>query len=737
MRKSLALVLATWCCAAIAQEVVRPLNMQPRDNVRGGQKSGLNTWFLYQNLPQELPLMDDFSIDRTRHLNARPGDAGVTLNTTVYQLEVAGSSTPDMAFATDTTWHYTVDTVGADTIMRTANPNVSVTIYDISTYPSPTSTTGGWPLYNIWDTIGVVTVPDDTIAVAADIMQDSLLVYDVAPDPRTYQFGLATQPLILWENDDAYINGNYPVDPPTIGVATLDGMDRTGLPYTTIANVDGMADALTSVPIDLSYAPDDSIYLSFFYQPQGLSGDDQVQPTDTLMLELYAPTQDEWFREWYTTYTALDDFKQVMLPITYTGFLQNGFRFRFRNRATLNGALDHWHIDYVRLAEQRTFDDTVIVDVAYVYPETTLLETYTTMPFDQYALDPGANMAASKTLLLKNLDVNDRFITFGMQAGLEGGTLTSFNSGTNTSGNANSTFGALHPVDAAPANYQHDPSLSDTCQAFYAVKFWSQTSPDLCIYNDSVLFTQEFSNEFALDDGSAEAGYSLNVNGAKLAQRFDMVGGDSLRALRMYFDPIFSQNDPTDGNFLITVWSSLSPETIVHQDFSFSSPDHVPWGPDHFVEYPLDSAVWVSGTFYVGWTQTNAVMMNLGFDRNRDNSGRIFYKTSTSFANTSQQGTLMIRPVFKSECDPFTGMEEPMAGSVLSLHPNPADAAFTIADARGIARVQLHDATGRMVRDLGNDGPWPVHDLVNGMYLVRTLDASGRTLSAARLMVQH
>ena len=45
-------------------------------------------------------------------------------------------------------------------------------------------------------------------------------------------------------------------------------------------NAYGIADHLTSVPIDLEYLPSDSIYLSFYYQNIGLSGDDLVQEQD-------------------------------------------------------------------------------------------------------------------------------------------------------------------------------------------------------------------------------------------------------------------------------------------------------------------------------------------------------------------------------------------------------------------------------------------------------------------------
>src|SRR5690606_5638731 len=96
---------------------------------------------------------------------------------------------------------------------------------------------------------------------------------------------------------------------------------------------------------------------------------------------------------------------------------------------------------------------------------------------------------------------------------------------------------ATHPVNSAPNNFLYNTSLS-TDAAFWKVKFWTDANPDMNEYNDTTTFVQELSNFYAYDDGSAEMGYSLNVAGGKLAYRFDMVGGDSLRAVRMYFNPM-------------------------------------------------------------------------------------------------------------------------------------------------------------------------------------------------------
>src|SRR5687767_9650007 len=50
-----------------------------------------------------------------------------------------------------------------------------------------------------------------------------------------------------WIGAQTYINGTYPVDPPTIGVATFDGLKSNGMPYNMGGNLNPQpADTLTS-----------------------------------------------------------------------------------------------------------------------------------------------------------------------------------------------------------------------------------------------------------------------------------------------------------------------------------------------------------------------------------------------------------------------------------------------------------------------------------------------------------
>jgi hypothetical protein len=744
-------LLATLCIlCATAQQVereealhFRPAAKQPPALARS---AGLNEIFLYQYLPQELPVVDDFSIDRTRHLGLASGDPGVTLIETWYRLEVNGSTTAGLAFSLDTTRLSTYDPV-EDTTIFTPQPPITVLLRDLDVYPTTTELVDMWPAYALIDTIG--DADQDTVFLQPDIVQDSLLVYQVAADTRTYvNPDNSTRPLVLWEEDHAYVNGTFAVDPPTIGVASFDGLDRTGYPYAPEnPNTQGIADLLTSVPIDLAVPPADSVYLSFFYQARGFSGDSQNNATDSLRLELFAAEPvNAWRLVWSVPYPleAPQPFRQVMIPITDPELLKEGFRMRFSNRGQLGGQVDVWHIDYVRLGTDRSLADTVLQDVAFTYPARTLLSPYTSVPFAKFTASPASYMAVNVDLQQKNLDTDDKFITWGYELGTTCGSTASFaNYGSNISANAGTTFNSAHPVNSAPNNFIYDLS-GCTADAFADVVFWTNATPDALVYNDSTRFLQEISNYYAYDDGTAEAGYSLNQTGARLAQRYDTQGDDSLRAVRFYFDPIFTYgdipNDPRDGNFLITVWGADLNSPPIFQNVSFSSPEYRQWGPNYFVEYPLDSVIPVSGTFHVGWQQTSAVKMNLGFDKNRDNSSRQFYYVDGSWTQSQLTGTWMLRPVMVSATDPFAGVDEPTAEqAVLRLFPNPAQDSFTVRYQGPAAVVELLDPTGRV---LGRERwraelPWSMREAAPGLYLVRVLAADGRMLAQERLVLQR
>ncbi len=748
LRKASAALAVACATLGMAQERIVPVGHGGRpDNAADLRKHGAgHSTYLYQFAPQVLPIIDDFSIDRTRHRNATPNDAGVTLQQTIYSLEVGGVSAPGMTYYGDSTFHYFVEIVGEDTNRWRVEQSVQLTLRDVTVHPTPDPTVvTAWLPFSIRDTIG--TTPDTT-HLPPTYVQDSMLVYAVTADPRTYvNPDNSVRPLILWEEDDVYVNGGFPIDPPTVGVATFDGADRLGYPYMPDApNTQGRADRMTSVPIDLQYPASDSIYLSFFYQSLGRSGDSPSTILDSLLLEFYAPGEDQWFRIWGRVQTASAAFEQIMVRIVDFRFLQNGFRMRFVNKATLGGPVDQFHVDYVRLGRNRSATDVRIDDVAFLYPEQSLLLRYTSLPYQHFAANPAAYMAPSITVPQRNLSDQDKLITWGYRSGPEAGPLASYAGGNNVSNNASSIYSAQFPVTAAPNNHLYDVG-GTTDQASYRTKLWLQATPDGCRYNDTVSFVQSFNNYYSYDDGTAEWGYSLfGVEPSKrLAYRFESPEGDSIRALRMYFAPIFSFNatnptDPRDCNFLLTIWSSVQPENILFQNISFSSPEYRQWGPNVFVEYAFDETVWVQGTFYVGLVQTNNEGLSLGLDANRVNNDRMFYNAGNGWQQSTAPGSWMIRPVVAHAADPWAGLDEPPPPGTLLPWPNPAGDAFRIegAEPQAGGSVQLFDATGRSVRTWSQvNGPCTLEGVAPGMYVVRMNGRDGQVMGTGRLMVQR
>jgi hypothetical protein len=133
-------------------EVLRALSARPMPQT-GQAKDNINRVFRYQFETMEIPIMDDFSIDRTRKLNATETDPGVTLEQTIYRLEVAGVSTPDMGFSLDSTFLLTFDAVDPPVTYREPLPSVMVTVRDLTVDPPTSTIEEAWPAYTIRDTV--------------------------------------------------------------------------------------------------------------------------------------------------------------------------------------------------------------------------------------------------------------------------------------------------------------------------------------------------------------------------------------------------------------------------------------------------------------------------------------------------------------------------------------------------------------------------------------------------------
>lgn len=121
-----------------------------------------------------------------------------------------------------------------------------------------------------------------------------------------------------WMDDEAYINTNFGYLSANVGVATLDAIDSKGNIHSNLSQFPGnKADSLTSRPIRLdslflpfprAISVADSIYLSFYYQPQGRAKQ-APESFDSLVLQFGYYTGDSVFTNTYDSiWVPLSDY---------------------------------------------------------------------------------------------------------------------------------------------------------------------------------------------------------------------------------------------------------------------------------------------------------------------------------------------------------------------------------------------------------------------------------------------
>jgi hypothetical protein len=488
-----------------------------------------------------------------------------------------------------------------------------------------------------------------------------------------------------------------------------------------------VADVLTSKPIDMSTLnAGDSVYLSFVIQPGGFG--EEPDNTDTLILEFWSPLTSEWTTVWRKVGYTSNVFEYQLINISNGLYFQNGFQFRFKNYGSLTGSLDVWHLDYVKLDEQRSYDENLLGDWAFAEPSPSFIKDFTAMPWPHYEFAPENNMVSSVTAKTYNSSASGPFVQACDLKLYFNNTL--INQVNNTQLGTNlppqSSFDMNYTI---PTSFWFDTILADTCADFQLVQYIDNNGLALTelLVNDTLKHTQHFSNYYSYDDGTAEAAYGLVSNGAQLAYQFTLEPGltDSIRAISMHFSP--SVNDVSNKLFFLQIWDDFQgePGNIIYTTDQTVPETYSPTystGVNGFIEYVLPEKVAVSGTYYVGWKQSTADRLNIGYDKNIDNSDKIFYKTSTTWQNTGFAGSLMMRPVFVSDKDFILSQKEIKWNPTVNVYPNPANTIININSEDAVfSSIEVYDMQGKIVLSdyISSHNPHvDVTSLHNGIYIL-------------------
>jgi hypothetical protein len=517
-------------------------------------------------------------------------------------------------------------------------------------------------------------------------------------------------------------------------VATLDAVDEDGsiYPHAVLFPNTFEADVLTSKAIKLDYPASDSIYLSFLYQPGGLC--DLPEDKDSLMVDFFAPDSARWINVWRVPGSELSPFRHAMIPITDSVFLKEGFRFRFRNRASLSKSndypdwrsnVDYWHVDYIRLHGNRSSSDTLMRDVAFNTALTLMLKDLTSLPWSHFE-------AAYNTVLLpvvsgryKNNDTITRNVSRSLSIS-EPAYGESHTPGVPTAqdlpGSEDTVvnYGFIYPFDFNRGD--------EVLLRFEAALRTDEFDPKV---NDTLVHEQVFRDYYSYDDGTAEAGYGLRGSGSAdgvVAVKHNSFAPDLLGGVYVSFNQVYDSLN-LDYYFKLVVWDDLEgkPGSVLWEDendYRVSYPSSYPG----FVKYEFSEPVAVDGPFYVGWRQYNQFLLNVGLDlNNRPSSPVMYYNIGGDWQQSKAPGIIMFRPFLHDET---SGIEEAgLAYTPMQVYPNPAKDRIYFQLPTSAESSDLHilimDASGRMIRNFQSSvHSMDISDLRPGIYYIRAISAS-------------
>jgi hypothetical protein len=558
----------------------------------------------------------------------------------------------------------------------------------------------------------------------------------------------------LWSDNCAYINNTFPLNPLTIGVATLDGLESDGTPYSDTLYFPsisdnfldwGLADSLTSLPINLSeLTPEDQVHLVFHFQGGGLGNAPDVDGIlgaegDSLIVEFYTPLQGgAWTRVWAIEGGGdASTFQTAFIPITDFVHLQDGFRFRFKNYGTLHGALDHWNLDYVILNSDIDPNAFVYDEVAFQYATNTILNLgLTSMPWTHFQSNPNLYMQENIVYSQRNLSISAS-ITSRCNITYNDETLFDSDPDANTQNNGYSSFERSLSLN----NFHYNtPNPVDTASFEVTVAF---SSNDIYPQNDTMRFQQKFTNYYAYDDGSAERAYGLNNAGGKIAVRFNTPIADTLIGAYIYFQPI--QYLTTDQSFILQAWNDVSGEpgsllTSEFDNFNFSFPHYYESGPNIFVYYGFTDPIYLpAGNFYIGTLQQGNVPLNMGLDKNTNsNNTQLLYQLqgNNSWSSSTIVGSVMIRPVFRSTLADWVGVPSSNLAQSPSIFPNPVrdELNVQLSENDDIIEYSILDISGKCILT-GKSENQPflriaTNELAMGCYILQYSNENGEFFSS-------
>lgn len=565
-----------------------------------------------------------------------------------------------------------------------------------------------------------------------------------------------------WLDRNGFVNTTMAPNAPSVGLATLDGIDRNGSPYFNV----GSADELTSKYIDLSN-PSGFVYLKFYISPKGYG----LYPNepDSLIVEFRKPNG-QW--EQVATYNGLTDdipidslppFEFKTIQITDDDYYYKGFQFRFRNFVSPGGIYDLWHLDYVFLDDQEGPGDT-FDDIAFVQRPPSLLKNYSSMPWrhfedfvdEEFNTEPLASQFFnhfSETITIADSDILLRETITG----------TAFPGSDNVVDGPDANIPPKTPTTRAKAL---SPATISGYKALLQNGFPGAEEVDLELEyrltvnsqqtrffrNDTVRNHNRFADYFAYDDGSAESFIFLENPQAvspTLAVKFHTNVEDTLRGVQFHFPHV--NGDAENQLFNLKVWiGDLNADPVY--EYIFKKPLYADSKFDTlqgFTTYRLENILneltpvgLPAGTdFYIGFQQVTITNKGIpiGFDLGNNINQNLFYNLGAGWQTfpSGFRGAPLIRALVGSETPIDTRTEETVVETPdIRLFPNPSSGLVNVEWEGGEAEYFLLNAMGQQVARGMLMHQLDFSGLPGGLYMLNVRTSEGKGWAGKVMLVR-
>lgn len=531
----------------------------------------------------------------------------------------------------------------------------------------------------------------------------------------------------LWQyGHSVWVNNGMGINAPTLNVATFNGIDSLGMPYSiTNAYAKGVADRLTSRSIRMDQVDPsrrDSVFIFFYYQYEG-NGEAPDQG-DTFSL-WFKNDSSVWNMVWSTDSVSDNTvFIPKKIAITDPHYFHKDFQFRFQNYGRLSGPFDTWNLDYVYInngLSQYAPRLSDFPDRALASPLTSLFKQYQSIPVWHFLHNPDSVMTPPSIVVTNQR--KDLQQPVNLDAEISIATRVNKVVTQNT-----------YPFYAAPAQAvffgQPKTFVLDTIHSLKGLdpktdsiglnlNLWISTKDnkvkvnfnqgdyDTIVYkgidfrhNDTTATRFMLRNYYAYDDGVAEYAVTLTQPGSSLTYQFDLdyPKPDTLIGAYIYFPHVGDESNQVvklqviDGA-TISGLDSLSTKSVRILKEQFVVVQRSANNDFYYVK--LDTAVLVSKKFYIGWAQSTTATIGVGFDKDSNSGNKIYYSTNGIWLkNNVLKGNLMIRPVFgsgKVKASVVTGITD----TNLYAFPNPTHGVFQLPG--GSQQVNVIDITGRKI----------------------------------------